>query len=132
MITKKQAENHWAHHKYEIMAKGYQFYTTIRDRFREAGTEKEYLEILAEIDVLTNKPYTKKGFVTTAEHMWGYFKKEATASEKETFFMALQACSTLPDTFTKLEGAALDVIVALQQLERTYSRPYLAHSSLLQ
>lgn len=50
MDIRKKAEKQWAQQKYEVMAKSYRYYSSIRDRFREAKEEKDYLAILEELN----------------------------------------------------------------------------------
>ncbi|MDM5340777.1 DUF1722 domain-containing protein [Fictibacillus enclensis] len=132
MDTRKKAEKQWAQQKYEVMAKSYRFYSSIRDRFREAKEEKDYLAILEELKELEQVPYTKKGFNNTAQHVWGYFKKVATLEEKDEFFERLENCSSLPDEFDKGEPAAEHLLSYIKEtLLISHPQPYLNQSSIL-
>ncbi|MDN4524809.1 DUF1722 domain-containing protein [Fictibacillus fluitans] len=132
MDIRKNAERQWARQKYEVMAKSYRYYSGIRDRFREAKEEEDYLSILDELNELEDLSYTKKGFINTAEHLWGYFKKSATEEEKSQFFQMLEDCSNLPEEFGKGEPAAENLLSYIREtLLPAYPQAYLSQSSIL-
>ena len=82
-------EKLWARNKYTVMAKGYEYYKKIGGALKNANSNEELFAVYEQIQETLNLPYTKKGMRTTLEHMWGYFKKQATSEEKEVFFTKL-------------------------------------------
>jgi uncharacterized protein YbgA (DUF1722 family) len=113
----KNGTEFWAHHKYSIMVRGYQCYKDIQSFIKD----KENLPIQQE-DVLISKIYdymnfgiTQSALENTFQHLWGYFKKEATSKEKEYFF-------NISDSITKLKF--------LFTLAKKYQKTYLLHSTV--
>lgn len=69
------------------MARGYQFYREIQGLMKGrpdsgfAAAEELVMNILD----LMDKPLTIPALANTLEHLWGYFKREASAEEKEIY-----------------------------------------------
>lgn len=83
-LHRKQVELLWKHEKYKVMYYSQRQYLYIRTRLNEG------LEDLAELKQILTTTYSMKptqgSMRNSFEHMWGYFKKQATPEEKETFF----------------------------------------------
>ena len=112
----------WAENKYWIMAHSQQNYNTIRlmAKNNQWSPEKTIL--------LTNKiqeteliPPTTKTLATAYQHVWGYFKKECTPSEKTTYMKLLQQLTP--------ENDALGPF--LKHLTEKYQEKYLLKSKLM-
>ncbi|MCQ6264886.1 YbgA family protein [Fictibacillus sp. WQ 8-8] len=132
MSVRKEAELEWTKQKYDVMAKGYQYYTKVRDRFLEAKGEEDYTAILDELGGMEKLPYSRKAFLNTAEHVWGYFKKAAIQDEKQQFFELLENCSSLPDEFLLSRSESAKLLSYIKQtLLVSYPNPYLEQSTLL-
>ncbi|MED2970860.1 DUF1722 domain-containing protein [Fictibacillus sp. B-59209] len=132
MSARKEAELEWAKQKYDVMAKGYQHYSRIRDSFREAKGEEDYTAIFDEMGGMEKLPYSRKAFLNTAEHVWGYFKKAVIQDEKQQFFELLENCSSLPDEFLLSRSESAKLLSYIKQtLLVSYPNPYLEQSSLL-
>ncbi|EEG77944.1 DUF1722 domain-containing protein [Dethiobacter alkaliphilus] len=109
----------WAHHKYSIMARGYQFYKEIQGRLitkKDLPIIKE-TELIDRISTLMNYPPTPGGLRNVTDHLWGYFKKEAAEVERG-IYLSLAA-----------KGAA-EQILYLFELAEKYQRLYLLHSTV--
>ncbi len=107
----------WAHHKYSVMARGYQYYKEVQGLMEN----KQNLPIQQEGDlILKIQGYIKlevpeKALENTIQHLWGYFKKETISEEKEYFL-------NISDSITKLKF--------LFTLAKKYQKTYLLHSTI--
>ncbi|UBH22440.1 YbgA family protein [Macrococcus armenti] len=83
-LHRKQVELLWKHEKYKVMYYSQRQYLYIRTRLNEG------LDDLAELKQILTTTYSMKptqgSMRNSFEHMWGYFKKQATPEEKENFF----------------------------------------------
>lgn len=132
MTIKKEAERLWAAQKYEVMAKGYRLYSEVRDQFREAKEEEDYAAIIHHLEKLEKTPFSKKGLMNTAEHVWGYFKKEAKTEEKDHFFYLLYQCRELSEELSLQEPEAAELLHYITgTLLVSYPNTYLKQSTLL-
>lgn len=109
----------WAHHKYSVMSRSYNFYKEVRDYLKSKNDlyisrEKELIEWTLDI---MEMPVSHKSLVNVLQHLWGYFKKEASTGEKEKFFYLFQE---------HLQGA----IDFLYYLSHKYKQEYLIHSTV--
>jgi hypothetical protein len=109
----------WAHHKYSVMARGYQHYKDTKGILRVARDlplAKEE-ELVNHILSLMELPLLPGAIRNVADHLWGYFKKSATLAEKEEFF------SLNPEN----PGRQFS---CLYQLARKYGEMYLLQSTV--
>ena len=88
-MTQKELEQEWAKYKYWVMGKSHQAYKAIRLMFKnnEIVDPQAFYKI---IDDLKDQPLSVKNEINALEHVWGYFKKSASKSEKEHFFCELE------------------------------------------
>lgn len=83
-LQRKQVELLWKHEKYKVMYYSQQQYLYIRSRLNEGLDDvSELIQILT---ITYGMKPTQGSMRNSFEHMWGYFKKQATPEEKETFF----------------------------------------------
>lgn len=107
----------WAHHKYSIMARGYQYYKEIQ-RFvknRLAILIVEENELIEKVQNDIKAEVSVKALDNVILHLWGYFKNKATEKEKETFF----CLTNLSQKMKMLFG-----------LSKKYQQYYLLHSTI--
>lgn len=76
---KRQAEIRWREEKYRVMFHSQKHYNAIRIAMRE---QQPYETIAAMIDDALAETPTSGSMRNAIQHMWGYFKKYATAEEK--------------------------------------------------
>lgn len=125
-------EKLWAKNKYEVMARGYAYYSQIKSSFHHATLVTDYLAIYQTIDSVRKLPFSKRAMVNTLEHLWGYFKKIASPSEKEQFFYLLDRVKQFEsEHFTKLPLEIEKCVNYIKQLLLTYPNQYLLNSTLL-
>lgn len=109
----------WAHHKYSVMARGYQYYKEIQRELKNAKDQpiNEEDQLIANILSLMEKTPSPGGIRNVVDHLWGYFKREATDAEKNNFFLLA------------LKGPAWQTAYIFQ-LAETYQQQYLLHSTV--
>ena len=113
----KNGTEFWAHHKYSIMTRGYQYYKEIQSFMKDKKSlpiEQEGKLILKTQNYM-NFNIAEKALENTIQHLWGYFKKESTSEEKIYFF-------NISDSITKLKF--------LFTLAKKYQKTYLLHSTI--
>lgn len=77
----------WAHHKYSAMARGYEQYKNVRSFIRSKGScsFEEAGSLPEQIIKLMDLPVTIPALGNVVDHLWGYFKREASPAEKERY-----------------------------------------------
>lgn len=78
----------WAHHKYSIMARGYQYYKEVQSFINNRPNipiNKDN-SLIEKVQEFMQRPVSKKALGSVLLHLWGYFKKEASPEEKSSFF----------------------------------------------
>ncbi|KRL07270.1 YbgA family protein [Liquorilactobacillus hordei] len=112
----------WAQNKYWVMSRSQQYYNEIRVLAKENHWDEEcqqrYEQILQEIDDMMP---TRKTLTTAYQHVWGYFKKQATLEEKQNYQILLK----------KLEEKNDELGRYLVELTDKYEVKYLAESALI-
>ncbi|MCT8138156.1 YbgA family protein [Anaerobacillus sp. CMMVII] len=125
-------EKLWAKNKYEVMAKGYEHYLEVRTMLKQATTISDYALIYHKISTLREVPYKTKAMINTLEHIWGYFKKNASNEEKERFFQQLNDIRQVQiDSFTTLPEEVKKIFSFILQLLARYENDYLKNSTIL-
>lgn len=117
MASRFEIEKLWREEKYKVMYFSQRHYNLIRELLKGDPSMEELESYIQEAYSLM----PTKGSKTNAyEHMWGYFKKCATAEEKKKFF-------------TLLEQAKDDQVIKiyLYDLAKKYKVNYLTDSTIL-
>lgn len=86
ILTIRELEIEWARYKYWVMARSQKSYNKLRVMFKDGITIDEFTLIIDEL--ATVKP-TVQTMTNAAYHVFGYFKKVATDSEKKSFLQLL-------------------------------------------
>lgn len=116
----KLAETLWARHKYSVLAKSQPIYREIRMLLKQK--DQADLERVAQLfEQAQTLPHSPGDAVNAAEHVWGYFKKQATAKEKDTFRQMLEA--GVPD-----EPSEMKIRSYLKKILKKYPNTYLESS----
>ena len=113
----KNGTEFWAHHKYSIMARGYQYYRNIQSLMKNSpdlSIDQEG-DLILKIQSHFKYKVPSKALYNTIEHLWGYFKKETNAEEKTYFF-------NLSNPIIKINF--------LFELAKKYQKKYLLHSTI--
>lgn len=74
--------NEWAKYKYVCMERNYKYYKQCSKMVKEGCTILDFYNYIDEILAIN---IDKGNFVNTAEHVWGYVKKQATKREESHF-----------------------------------------------
>ncbi len=110
---------YWAQHKYSVMARGYAYYKDVQSYLRDTGGSslKEPDELIERILNLLELPVTRPALANVVDHLWGYFKREASDEEK-SFYLLKRDC----------DQAAL--VRYLFDLAVKYKKSYLLQSTI--
>lgn len=100
----KSGSDFWAHYKYSIMARGYNFYKEIQEYMglKENNPIEEERELLWKVLGIFRKPITAAGLNNTCEHLWGYFKNAASPLDKKEYKINKSNPDFLVDYFFQL------------------------------
>ena len=107
----------WAHHKYSVMARGYQYYKEIQKFFngRYVYPIDQEHAIIEKILSYMKIEISQKALDNVILHLWGYFKDKADEEEKKCFF-------NLSDSVMKMS--------ILFDMTWKYQKDYLLHSTI--
>ena len=119
---KKECEELWAKNKYNVLSKSHKAYLEIREFLKEKEVDIAYLQ--EKIQNARNLKESKKDFNNAILHVWGYFKKDASETEKQGLFVLLEE-------YMEGENSQEAVIQYLNALLRKYPNKYLQGSTLL-
>ena len=119
---KKECEDVWAKNKYYVLSKSHKAYLDIREYLKEKEVDIAYLQ--EKIQSAKDIKESKKDFHNAILHVWGYFKKDASETEKQGLFEILEE-------YMKGENSQEAVIQYLNALLRKYPNKYLQESTLL-
>jgi len=120
--VKKECEELWAKNKYYVLSKSHKAYLDIREYLKEKEVDIAYLQ--EKIQNARNLKESKKDFNNAILHGWGYFKKDASETEKQGLFEILEE-------YMKGENSQEAVIQYLNALLKKYPNKYLQESTLL-
>ncbi|MCD8503440.1 MAG: YbgA family protein [Bacillaceae bacterium] len=132
LTIKTATEKLWAKNKYEIMGKGYNQYKRIKSSFSSVCSTLDYYLIFFDISSARTLPFSKKAIINTLEHIWGYFKKVATETEKHHFFTLLSSVKNLTeDHFCAFPKEVMECLSYVRELLGKYPNNYLMDSTIL-
>ena len=112
----------WAINKYLVLSHSSNIYNEIRQYLKNEEVEVSHVQEL--IDRACQIP-EHRGLVCNAfQHIWGYFKKKASTTEKEDFMHLLLR-------YQSGQAEQKDLVTAVRDLLVKYPNPYLQQSTLL-
>ena len=85
---KKDCEDLWAKNKYDVLSKSHKVYLDIREYLKAKEVDIAYLQ--EKIQSVKDIKESKKDFSNAILHVWGYFKKDASETEKQGLFVLLE------------------------------------------
>lgn len=85
---KKECEELWAKNKYYVLSKSHKVYLNIREYLKEKEVDIAYLQ--EKIQSAKDIEESKKDFHNAILHVWGYFKKDVSETEKQGLFVLLE------------------------------------------
>jgi len=109
----------WAHHKYAVMARGYDYYKEVQSYLKQKKDLpiRQETALLEKILFILEKPVSLKALQNTVHHLWGYFKEVATLEEKEKYLQCSQ--EELPT-----------LVNIFYTMARNYQKEYLLQSTV--
>ena len=119
---KKECEELWAKNKYYVLSKSHKVYLNIREYLKEKEVDIAYLQ--EKIQSAKDIEESKKDFHNAILHVWGYFKKDASETEKQGFFDILEE-------YREGKKNQESVIQYLNALLKRYPNEYLQESTFL-
>ena len=119
---KKECEELWAKNKYYVLSKSHKAYINIREYLKEKEVDIAYLQ--EKIQSAKDIEESKKDFHNAILHVWGYFKKEASETEKQGLFAILEE-------YREGKNSQEAVIQYLNALLKRYPNKYLQESTFL-
>ncbi|QWL82522.1 type II DNA modification enzyme-like protein [Streptococcus sp. ZB199] len=88
MDQKHHCQVLWAKNKYLVLSHSSNIYKEIREYLKQDQVEVSHVEALIQQALALPE---NRGQVSNAfQHIWGYFKKQATPEEKENFMLLLE------------------------------------------
>ncbi|WP_455009504.1 YbgA family protein [Oribacterium sinus] len=120
--VKKECEELWAKNKYYVLSKSHKAYLDIREYLKEKEVDIAYLQ--KKIQSVKDIKESKKDFNNAILHVWGYFKKDASETEKQGLFIVL-------DEYMEGKNNQESVIQYINALLKKYPNKYLQESTLL-
>lgn len=118
---RKKAEELWARNKYLVLSKSHKYYLSIRDYLK--GEDPQVVNVKKLIDSAMALAENKKDVVNAYQHIWGYFKDDASPAEKEKFL-------SLIDHYQNDIIAKEEVLAFLAILLEKYPYDYLQKSTI--
>lgn len=119
---KKECEDLWAKNKYYVLSKSHKAYLNIREYLKEKEVDIAYLQ--EKIQSAKDIEESKKDFHNAILHVWGYFKKDASETEKQGLFDILEE-------YREGKKNQESVIQYLNALLKRYPNEYLQESTFL-
>ena len=119
---KKECEELWAKNKYYVLSKSHKVYLNIREDLKEKEVDIAYLQ--EKIQSAKDIEESKKDFHNAILHVWGYFKKDASETEKQGLFDILEE-------YREGKKNQESVIQYLNALLKRYPNEYLQESTFL-
>lgn len=78
----------WSHHKYSVMARGYQYYKAVQEFMKNRKDSLVQIDndLIFKIYKLISLPVQERALKNTIQHLWGYLNDRVTQKEKKDFF----------------------------------------------
>ena len=112
----------WARNKYLVLSHSCNIYIEIRQYLKNEEVEVSYVQNL--IDRACQIPEHRGQVCNAFQHIWGYFKKKATETERKDYMLLL-------DRYRFGQASQADLITKTRDLLDRYPNTYLQHSTLL-
>lgn len=119
---KSQCQQLWARNKYLVLSHSSNIYNEIRQYLKNEQVELSHVQEL--IDRACQIPEHRGQVCNAFQHIWGYFKKKATDSERKDYMILL-------DRYRFAQASKEDLIAKTRDLLDRYPNTYLQHSTLL-
>ena len=122
MNQKSQCQQLWARNKYLVLSHSSNIYNEIRQYLKQEVVEVSQVQEM--IDRACQIPEHRGQVCNAFQHIWGYFKKKATDTERKDYILLL-------DCYRFGQASQEDLIAKTRELLDRYPNIYLQHSTLL-
>ena len=112
----------WARNKYLVLSHSSNIYNEIRQYLK--NEEVEVSQVQEMIDRACQIPEHRGQVCNAFQHIWGYFKKKATETERKDYMF-------LMERYHSGHATKEDLIAKTRDLLDRYPNTYLQHSTLL-
>ena len=112
----------WAKNKYLVLSHSSNIYNEIRQYLKNEEVEVSHVQEL--IDRACQIPEHRGQACNAFQHIWGYFKKKATETERKEYMFLLER-------YHSGHATKEDLIAKTRDLLELYPNTYLQHSTLL-
>ena len=112
----------WARNKYLVLSHSSNIYNEIRQYLKNEEVEVSHVQEL--IDHACQIPEYRGQVCNAFQHIWGYFKKKATETERKDYMFLLER-------YHSGHATKEDLIAKTRDLLDRYPNTYLQHSTLL-
>ena len=112
----------WARNKYLVLSHSSNIYNEIRQYLKNEQVEGS--EVQEMIDRACQIPEHRGQVCNAFQHIWGYFKKQASLDERRDYMLLL-------DRYRFGQASKQDLIVKTRELLELYPNAYLQNSTLL-
>ena len=112
----------WAENKYLVLSHSSNIYKDIRQYLKQEVVEVSQVQEM--IDCACQIPEHRGQVCNAFQHIWGYFKKNASPDERKGYMLWL-------DRYRFGQASKQDLIVQTRELLERYPNAYLKHSTLL-
>ena len=119
---RKECEELWAKNKYYVLSKSHKEYLGIREYLK--GNELDVSFLKDKIQKIKGMNESRKDFSNAVLHVWGYFRKDASAIEKQELFDRL-------NEYMEERSSRKVVIDYVNTLLKKYPNEYLERSTFL-
>ena len=119
---KSQCQQLWARNKYLVLSHSSNIYNEIRQYLKQEVVE--LIQVQEMIDRACQIPEHRGQVCNAFQHIWGYFKKKATETERKDYMLLL-------DRYRFGQASQADLITKTRDLLDRYPNTYLQHSTLL-
>ena len=119
---RKECEELWAKNKYYVLSKSHKEYLGIREYLKGNKLDVSFLK--EKIQKIKDMNESRKDFSNAVLHVWGYFKEDASAVEKQELFNIL-------NEYMEERSSQTVVIDYLNTLLKKYPNEYLENSTFL-
>ena len=119
---KSQCQQLWARNKYLVLSHSSNIYNEIRQYLKNEEVEVSHVQEL--IDRACQIPEHRGQVCNAFQHIWGYFKKKATDTERKDYMLLL-------DRYRFGQTSKEDLIAKTRDLLERYPNAYLQNSTLL-
>ena len=112
----------WARNKYLVLSHSSNIYNEVRQYLK--NEEVEVSQVQEMIDRACQIPEHRGQVCNAFQHVWGYFKKKASTTEKEDFMHLLLR-------YQSGQAEQKDLVRVVRNLLVKYPNPYLQQSTLI-